>query len=361
MKVLKKLAAFSAYARAEEHLVKQTYSGALVTIAGCVLALFLFIHELQYYLKTDIHTEMGVDKTRREKLRISFNITFPALPCEVLTLNTVDAAGKHESDLATDGDIVVHKYRLDRFGMHMDDEEYVPSFPLHVIDAARGVQLDPQAKKDQEMIQSALDNFEGCNIFGYLDVMRVSGSFHIGMHSQTFIHLRQTQRNIIDAIRRFRQALETGRSATNNVLEIVHDTTLINVSHYIHELRFGPNFPGRVNPLDGFERVVDHDSGAFKYFLKVVPTEYHFLSGATMKTNQYSVNEYFHNIGHNEGSLPSVQFSYDLSAIAVSIRERRRSLAHFAVQVCAVVGGAFAITGMIDRWVYSALGLLSPS
>lgn len=29
----------------------------------------------------------------------------------------------------------------------------------------------------------------------------------------------------------------------------------------------------------GFERIVDHDSGTFKYFLKVVPTEYQFLHG----------------------------------------------------------------------------------
>lgn len=34
-------------------------------------------------------------------------------------------------------------------------------------------------------------------------------------------------------------------------VQVVHDTTRINVSHYIHEMRFGPEYPGKINPLDG--------------------------------------------------------------------------------------------------------------
>jgi len=42
------------------------------------------------------------------------------------------------------------------------------------------------------------------------------------------------------------------------------DTSRINVSHIIHHVAFGDPFPGRVNPLDGFKRIVDVDSGTFK-------------------------------------------------------------------------------------------------
>lgn len=35
-----------------------------------------------------------------------------------------------------------------------------------------------------------------------------------------------------------------------------------------------------LNKLGGFERLVGHDSGTFKYFMKIVPTEYRFLNGA---------------------------------------------------------------------------------
>ena len=42
---------------------------------------------------------------------------------------------------------------------------------------------------------------------------------------------------------------------------------------------FGDHFPGQADPLDGFRRIVDVDSGTFKYFLKLVPTTYISPSG----------------------------------------------------------------------------------
>jgi hypothetical protein len=42
------------------------------------------------------------------------------------------------------------------------------------------------------------------------------------------------------------------------------------MTHHIHEVSFGPHYPGMVNPLDGFERVVSGKQyEAFKYFIKV--------------------------------------------------------------------------------------------
>lgn len=43
----------------------------------------------------------------------------------------------------------------------------------------------------------------------------------------------------------------------------------VNVSHIIHDLSFGPSYPGVHNPLDGSERILHDISGTFKYFLKV--------------------------------------------------------------------------------------------
>lgn len=46
---------------------------------------------------------------------------------------------------------------------------------------------------------------------------------------------------------------------------------LTNMSHVIHKVAFGPEFPGQVNPLDGFNRVAREGEAlrAYKYFLKV--------------------------------------------------------------------------------------------
>lgn len=44
---------------------------------------------------------------------------------------------------------------------------------------------------------------------------------------------------------------------------------LRNMSHNIKHLSFGPAFPGLVNPLDNFDRILTEDLEAFKYYLKV--------------------------------------------------------------------------------------------
>ena len=45
-------------------------------------------------------------------------------------------------------------------------------------------------------------------------------------------------------------------------------------------MAFGEHYPGQANPLDGFSRMVDVESGTFKYFMKLVPTTYISPSGA---------------------------------------------------------------------------------
>lgn len=43
----------------------------------------------------------------------------------------------------------------------------------------------------------------------------------------------------------------------------------------------------------------------------------------------------------------AVYFLYDLSPITVTIREERRSFLHFITRLCAVLGGTFALTGLL--------------
>ena len=103
----------------------------------------------------------------------------------------------------------------------------------------------------------------------------------------------------------------------------VQDHANLNVSHTIHKLSFGPEFPGEENPLDDFVRTVrkGEPTGTFKYFLKVrhgsalmapglrslltpphgachgacqlVPVQYRRLNGKVFDSHQYSVTEYF--------------------------------------------------------------------
>ncbi|GER38029.1 endoplasmic reticulum-Golgi intermediatecompartment protein 3 [Striga asiatica] len=301
----------------------------------------LFLHELSYYLSTYTVHEMAVDSKRGETLPIHINMTFPSLPCDVLSVDAIDMSGKHEVDLDTniwklrlnkDGHITGTEYLSDLVEKdhaahghddHKDHEESDHKVKLH--------NLDEEAENMIKKVKHALANEEGCRVYGLLDVQRVAGNFHISVHGL----------NIFVA-----QMIFEGSSH-------------VNVSHIIHDLSFGPKYPGIHNPLDDTVRILHDSSGTFKYYIKIVPTEYKYISKDVLPTNQFSVTEYFSPINEMDRAWPAVYFLYDLSPITVTIREERRSFLHFITRLCAVLGGTFALTGMLDRWMYRLIEALT--
>ncbi|XP_027064011.1 uncharacterized protein [Coffea arabica] len=328
-----------AFPRAEEHLLQKTQSGALVSIVGLVIMATLFIHELRYYLTTNIVHQMAVDLKRGETLPIHINMSFPSLPCDVLSVDAIDLSGKHEVDLDTniwklrlnrDGYIIGTEYLSDLVEKEHTAHEHGHDDKDHHDDQDQKVHLQGFDKEAEDMIKrvkQALANGEGCRVYGILDVQRVAGNFHISVHGL----------NIFVA-----QMIFGGSSH-------------VNVSHIIHDLSFGPKYPGIHNPLDGTTRILRGTSGTFKYYIKIVPTEYNYLSKEVLPTNQFSVTEYFSPMNEFDRTWPAVYFLYDLSPITVTIKEERRNFLHFITRLCAVLGGTFALTGMLDRWMYRLL------
>ncbi len=132
------------------------------------------------------------------------------------------------------------------------------------------------------------------------------------------------------------------------------DNRDFNLSHTIHRLSFGHDFPGLENPLDGVSITSETFSVAYKYFLKVVPTFYYNLSNKVINTNQYSVTEHSMNteVGMVGNDLPGLFFYYDLSPIKVNFREERIFFLHYLTNVCAIVGGVFTVSGILDALFY---------
>ncbi|XP_065853053.1 uncharacterized protein [Euphorbia lathyris] len=338
MGVKQAIKSIDAFPRAEEHLMQKTKSGAFVSVIGLVIMVTLFLHELMYYLGTDTVHEMSVDLKRGEALPIHINMTFPSLPCEVLSVDAIDMSGKHEVDL----DTTIWKLRLDKTGeiigsefvsdlvekdnthKHGDGKED-PAAKLH----ANG--FDQDAEGMIKKVKQALEDGEGCRVYGVLDVQRVAGNFHISVHGLNIFVAQM----------------------------IFEGATHVNVSHIINELAFGPKYPGIHNPLDDTVRILHDTSGTFKYYIKIVPTEYKYISKHVLPTNQFSVTEYFSPMTEYDRTWPAVYFLYDLSPITVTIKEERRSFLHFVTRLCAVLGGTFALTGMLDRWMYRLVAAMT--
>lgn len=83
------------------------------------------------------------------------------------------------------------------------------------------------------------------------------------------------------------------------------------------------------------------------------------MDNKTIHTNQFSVTENFRESQNSMGrSLPGVFFFYDLSPIKVKISETRTSFLHFVTNVCAIVGGVFTVSGIVDAFVYQGERLI---
>ncbi|OMO94286.1 hypothetical protein COLO4_16433 [Corchorus olitorius] len=334
------------------------------------------------YLHAVTETKLVVDTSRGETLRINFDVTFPALACSILSLDAMDISGEQHLDVKHDiikkrldshGNVIEarqdgigapkiekplqrHGGRLEHnetycgscYGAEASDDDCCNSCE-DVREAYRkkgwalsNPDLIDQCKREGFLQKIKDEEGEGCNIYGFLEVNKVAGNFHFApgkSFQQSNVHVHDL---------------------------LAFQKESFNISHKINRLAFGDYFPGVVNPLDGdnytFKKtewprlitdVVIRGIIAQSHVDRVVPTVYTDVSGHTIQSNQFSVTEHFKgaDIGRLQ-SLPGVFFFYDLSPIKVTFTEQHVSFLHFLTNVCAIVGGVFTVSGILDSFIY---------
>jgi hypothetical protein len=83
-----------------DDLKVKTVGGAAVSICAAICIFFLFVSELGLYLRTETTDHLYVDTSRGEKLRINFDVTFPHIPCSLLSVDAMDVSGSHQLDVS---------------------------------------------------------------------------------------------------------------------------------------------------------------------------------------------------------------------------------------------------------------------
>ncbi|GAB2217221.1 hypothetical protein Droror1_Dr00000393 [Drosera rotundifolia] len=367
--VLGKIRSLDAYPKINEDFYSRTLSGGLITIVSSFVMVLLFISELRLYLNAVTETQLVVDTARGGTLRINFDVTFPALPCSLLSVDAMDISGEQHLDVRHDiikkrmdshGNVIEarqdgigapkierplqkHGGRLEHnetycgscYGAEAADDDCCNSCE-DVREAYRkkgwalsNPDLIDQCKREGFLERIKEEEGEGCNVYGFLEVNKVAGNFHFApgkSFAQSGVHV-------------------------HDVLAFQKDS--FNITHRINRLTFGDYIPGVVNPLDGVHWTHATPNGMYQYFLKVVPTVYTHVNGHSIQSNQFSVTEHFKtaSVGHLQ-MLPGVFFFYDLSPIKVNFTEQHISFLHFLTNVCAIVGGVFTVSGIIDSFVY---------
>ena len=117
-----RLATFDVYPKTLQEFRQRTVTGAAVSLACSVLIALLTIIEVTDYLQVKVDDHLFVDTSRGQQLRINMNISFPALPCSVIDLDTLDVSGNHAANIMQN----INKWRLDANGDKMDDEPPSP-------------------------------------------------------------------------------------------------------------------------------------------------------------------------------------------------------------------------------------------
>ncbi|CAM9412427.1 unnamed protein product [Ectocarpus sp. 6 AP-2014] len=90
---------FDFYRKIPLDLTETTLQGAVMS--GCALfcMLILFLCELRAFLTPEVYTTVAIDSNQDSKLRINFNITMLALPCDYASVDVLDLLGTNKVNM----------------------------------------------------------------------------------------------------------------------------------------------------------------------------------------------------------------------------------------------------------------------
>ena len=278
----------------------------------------LFLNELINYCSSKTSSRMYVDVNRgTDKLKVNIDIDIDHLPCDILAILTSDALGERSTDIKGE----IFKSRLDKKGKLLDTKKYEVNEPNY------------------DKVKTEINNNEGCKLKGFFFVDAVPGSFLI-----------------------------TSSYHGNTVQRLAHEGVLkINAQHKINEISFGEtnerfkiwsNFGKKIAKLsytlNNIKKNYDQKTSVYQYYLKIVPTKYVTFKNE-INDYQYTYNSYAER-GIQE--MPSMHFRYDVSPITVEYKLYKETFLNFLINIFAILGGVFTVTGIIDAIIHKSVVIL---
>lgn len=368
------LESFDLYQKVQADEAVQTSTGATVSLVSYVIIALLVIYELYGYFMPKVREHMLVDSVIEGRLRIDFDITFPALHCGEVNLDAMDVAGEQQNGIDHD----ITKTRLGFDGLPIgssfaatlaSQNETDAPLPADYCGSCYGaggegqccntcddvrqayvskgwdstdvLRDSEQCKRDAKNPGGVSRPGEGCRIAGMMSVNKVAGNFHIAMgetHARGAGHIHQF-----------------------NPTQILK----YNVTHIIHKLSFGEslkladttgsNSYSMRGPLDGvYQRPVE-GAGVYMYYIKVIPTVFSRPGSDNVTTNQYSVTRQYRPAvvnGQRQNVLPGLFFVYDVSPFMIRLTASYTPLVSVLTNLCAILGGVIAAATLVDQVLY---------
>lgn len=400
-----RLLSLDAFAKTVEDARVKTASGGLITMVCVLIVLLLVRNEYYEYTSVVIRPELVVDRDINKKLDINMDITFPDIPCGVLSLDILDVTGDVHLDIVQSGFEV---FRVLQLGEQIKDDMKILSLTTRFDELCKGVTEEEKARGAQcgscygslpqdyqqyccntcESVRLAyaiqqwgffdgsgidqcenegyvqrmverIENNEGCRIRGSAKINRISGNLHFSPGAPFSSRGRH-----------------------------MHDLSLwtkyadrFTINHKIDHFSFGENLGPSVlqsysdfdqipsiTPLDGYTCTVNLKNHVALYFLSIVATRVEFLESTRppVDTNQFSVithdrpivggrDEDHQNTLHAQGGIPGAFFIFDISPMRIINREEyARTWSGFILGIVSSIAGVLTVGAVLDRSVYAA-------
>lgn len=298
----KYLRQFDAFPKVAEHNKNEPKKGLGVR-SILFYSFVLFVMYCEFGSLFDGYIEETFDVDPELKTNTSVNIDlFVKTKCEFLSFNWKDYTG----DQLLVGELIKLEkmpffvpYNVKSYNDY--NEIYTPKID-EIFDRAMPAEFRDAIDTSS---MAGAENFDGCHIFGSIDVNAVNGQLQI---------------------------TGKGYGYKDNDMAPVDQ---LDFTHVINELSFGPFLPFLNNPLDNIAQVPagEDKNSMYAYNLNVIPTRYEKLGGS-IDTTQYAVTydaikSDLNFIGKRVTKLPGIFFNVINEPITIVYSDKRISFLQF--------------------------------
>lgn len=309
-----------------------------MTLFSFAIIVTSVILEFVDYRRIRLEPSLEVDRSRGEKLVIEMDVTFPRVPCYMLSLDVMDLSGERQHDISHD----MNKARVDQAGRLIDTkkvgqlkgdaaraadsrdpnycgscygaappesgccnscEEVRQAYVRQgwVFTNAEGIEQCVEEGWTEKMEQQAT---EGCRISGNVRVNKVVGNLQF-----SFGNVFSRGMNIHDIVPQLKDKNHHDFGHTIHKFHFAADKTDFERREYEEKEAKTRKKLNIQDPLEGLSAQAnnsgfdfaawltsDNADYMYQYFIKVVSTTFHYLGDKQIPTHQYSLTQYERNL-----------------------------------------------------------------
>ena len=297
-----------------DNVTKPTLIGSILSLSAISIMIFLFLRQLidfySYHTKTDsvVHQPKNAD----EQISVNMELLFNSVPCNILSLDTVDIMNNHKGDISDTLTKKKYFHSSNKIG-----EKYITN-------------------RDVANLARAVNSQEGCALVGKIRVNQVPGEYHVSFHNYRSLwrDFNQKHKDLVLKIKLSHsfKSLSFG------------DTT----ERVVKRFELDPNLFFR--SFEDINTFKDNQILNYNYFVKIIP--YMLVDenwGSTYYAYSFSLTSKSTPFNPQYDEMPIVNIRYEFSPIMMKVTHLKRDYLHFLTHVSAIVGGVFVVFSIINR------------